>query len=177
MEKKVVALCSFAVLGMLFYLVSFLVIVTRRHPWLVAKKLRLGALLLSFGGFASGCIQNPQVMCYDPVPPNSLSVEQFNGTTDEVLISKLSNDTLQGTLTFRVGEKFSYSVSDINDAVLLQENLSAVDGSLDEDTEEFQIPVGQLLATGMYHLKFYSVSKDSIGESYAIAEFKLNIVE
>ncbi len=65
MKKEVLLAVVVIGLSLAFVVVSVLVWLCRGHPWLVRKKLRLGALLLALTGITSGCGSGDQSSnCY-----------------------------------------------------------------------------------------------------------------
>jgi hypothetical protein len=159
MERKLIAGISLGLLFIAFGIVSLLVIMTKRHPFFVGKKLRIGALILSISGVAVGC---STITCYAPVQTNNFYVDQTIAGSDSILIHKSVSDTITGTISERRGNTFSYALFDSSGNIVLKNNIQPIDGSFDEDIEEFKIGFGSSILPGKYNLNFYTVPKDSI---------------
>ena len=164
MEKKLITAAAFGLLCAVFALVSLLVILTKRHPFFVAKKLRLGALLISLSGAAAGC-STPTPTCYDPVGYNYIEVDQINTQNYSISLNRSVSDTVTGKIYSRRGTMFSYAVCNSADSIVSKDNIPPFDGAFDENTEEFKIGLDRTIPAGDYDLRFYQVSKDSIQNS------------
>ncbi|HON11017.1 MAG TPA: hypothetical protein PLE24_09135 [Chitinispirillaceae bacterium] len=155
-----------------FGLVSLLVILTRRHPSLVKSKLKLGAIILSLSGVASGCFTTT---CYALPPENQFAIDQVSGPGDTIIVTTPALDTISGKITHRNGDKFSYSVTDSLDNTIKKEDIFPLDGKYDENTEEFRIVLGEDFAPGNYKLRFYTASKDNIDRSDWNEQYNLRV--
>jgi hypothetical protein len=143
-----------------FGVISFLVFLTKRHPYFVSKKLRIGALILSLSGVTAGCAQI--VSCYLPAPSNIFYVDQSDTSNNEITINRTTTDTITGKIENRSGTAFSYMIIDSVNATVLKNDLTPADGVFDEAIEEFKIGLGHSLTPGNYNLRFYTSPKDSI---------------
>jgi len=159
MNRKIIVGISLGLLFLAFGLVSFLVVMTKRHPYFVEKKLRLGALILSISGSSVGCFTTT---CYVPAPTNNFHVDQAISSSDSIVIHKSISDTITGTISERSGNTFSYAVFDSANNIVIKDNIQPIDGNFDEDIEEFRICLGPAILQGRYELKFYNEPKDSI---------------
>jgi len=159
MDRKLVSGISLALLLGTFGLISLLVILTKRHPYFVKKKLRLGALILSLTGASVGCAT---VTCYSPALDNMFSIDQSDTQTGAFVVSRAAMDTITGKISERHGNSFSYRIIDAMDSTVLSDNISPEDGIYDEAVEEFKIGFGHSLQPGTYNLRFYRASKDSV---------------
>jgi len=163
MDHKAVTAMSVFFLFVAFGVVSLLVILTKRHPYFVSKKLRLGAVLLSLTCSSAACIgPGPLVSCYLPALQNQINVDQANSETGEIVLNRATSDTLSGEIRDRNGTSFSYAVLDSTDSLIKKDDITALDGAFDADSEAFKIGLGRSVAAGTYTLRFYSVPKDSI---------------
>lgn len=159
MNRKIIAGISLGSLFLAFALISLLVILTKRHPYFVGKKLRLGALILSISGASVGCF-TPS--CYLSAAPNNFHVDQAIVSSDSIVVHKSISDTITGTISERRGNTFSYVVFDSSNSIILKDNIQPIDGNFDEDIEAFKIGFGPAILPGRYDLKFYNEPKDSI---------------
>jgi hypothetical protein len=160
MERKIIAGIFLGFLFTAFGLVSLLVILTKRHPFFVSKKLRLGAMIISLSGITAGCI--PPSTCYVPAPDNVFQIDQADSQTKTIVVSRAVSDTITGRITDRNRDAFSFMILDSLDTIVMKNNISPVDGVFDEDIEEFKIGFGNSLLPGNYSLRFYTVPLDSI---------------
>jgi hypothetical protein len=159
MTRKIIAAIIFALLITGFVIVSFLVIISNRHPYIVEKKLKLGALLLSLSAVAVGCTE---ISCYVPALTDSFVIDQAIASSDSIVIKKSISDTITGKISERHSNTFSYAVFDTSDNIIFKENIYPIDGSFDEGIEEFKIDLGPAILPGKYDLRFYTEPQDSI---------------
>jgi hypothetical protein len=162
MDEKHAGPVFAALLGISFVVVSALVVVTRGHPYLVRRKLKIGALLLSISGVAAGC--GPTTTCYVPALDYAVSLDPTSGGSGGIVVDLAVSDTLQGTFENRSGTEFSYQLRDTN-GVVGSGDIYPADGVLDQPTERFRIVLGTSLAVGPYIIEFYAVNKDSINDA------------
>jgi hypothetical protein len=160
MDQKIVTSASVFFLFLAFGIISLLVILTRRHPYFVSRKLRLGAVLLSLTGSSVGCVA--PVSCYLPALHNVITIDQVNPQTSEIVLDRATSDTLTGSIRDRLGTAFSYAVFDSLDTLVKKDDIQALDGAFDADSEAFKIGFGHSVPAGDYTLRLYSVPKDSI---------------
>jgi hypothetical protein len=160
MERKIITGISLGLLFTAFGLISLLVILTKRHPYFVSKKLRLGAMIISLSGIAAGCL--PTTTCYVPAPDNVFQIDQADSQTGAIVVSKAVSDTITGRITARNRDAYSFMIVDSLDTIVMKNNISPVDSVFDEAIEEFKIGFGNSLVPGNYSLRFYAVPMDSI---------------
>jgi hypothetical protein len=172
MDRKIITTIALGFLFAGFVLISFLVIISKRHPWFVEKKLRLGALILSLSGAAIGCTT---ISCYSPAPSNRIYVDKGILSSDTILINNTGTDVITGNISNRSGETFSYAVLDSSDRIITKANFLPVDGTFNESTEEFSIKLNTSLSPGKYKLNFYEFPADSIESGYILRSYFLKI--
>jgi hypothetical protein len=180
MNRRMVTGLALGLLFAAFGIISILVIVTKRHPFMVDKKLRLGAMILTLSALTTGCRSvGPEITCYDPMPPNQIYIDQDDSLLDTITISLAANDTITGKIDLRAGELFSYIIADSSSgSVVIKNNLLPTDGTFDEQTEEFAISITPPMIPGQYLLRFYATSKDSIKQDdWDIRTFTLKVTE
>ena len=159
MNGKIVSSAGYGLVFLGFVLISGLVVLSRRHPYFVKKKLQLGALLISLSAAPFAC---NRVACYSPAPTNVFEVEQADDQDGEILLSRAASDTITGSIIRRVGEAFSYAILDSSEKVEQSGDISAADGAFDEPDEAFTIAVDPQVPSGRYDLRFYVGRMDSI---------------
>lgn len=137
-----------------------MVIITKRHPYFVGKKLRVGALLISLTGISLGC--TPITTCYMPIIGDKISIDQTDLQTGKIILNRSISDTLSGRIEERKGPTFSYAILDSTRSLKKKDDIFALDGIYDEPGEEFKILVDKSIIPGDYSLRFYTISKDSL---------------
>jgi hypothetical protein len=172
MDRKLITPIVLGFLFAGFGLISFLVIISKRHPWFVEKKLRLGALILTLSGAAIGCTT---ITCYSPAPSNMIDVDNGILSRDTILIKNIGTDAITGKISNRSGDTFSYAVLDSSDQIITKANILPVDGSFDESSEEFSIKLNTTCSPGKYTLNFYEFPADSIENGYILRSYSLKI--
>lgn len=159
MNRKIITILSLGFLFTAFGIISLLVVITKRHPYFVSKKLRIGALIISLSGLSIGC---PTNTCYSPAPGNVFQIDQADTKTSTIVINKSVSDSITGKISRRSGNTFSYIVADSSDSIIIKDDVTPIDGTFDEDTEEFLIRVGKTISPGKYELRFFATPKDSV---------------
>ncbi len=160
MNNKFYAPISIVGLFIIFGIVSFLVIITKRHPFWIHKKLKIGALLIYLTSASVGC---PIVSCYAQVVDYENIIDIDQQASENTIITDLAvSDTISGNISYRISEKFSFAIIDSLNTPIQTENLQAVDGSFDEDSEEFKFELSNKIVPGSYTLNFYNIEKNSV---------------
>ncbi len=159
-------------LSVLFVLASFALFLSKgKSKFWTAKKMKLGAIILSFTAVAS--TQQACVSCYDPIPPEFIYIENWNDT-----LNLNDSSILYGTIESRYSSQYSFKLqNDTIDSLIQVNNIFPDDGVYDEDSEEFTIQIDTSLQTGTYRLEFFDVNKEeqnSIG--YPISQYALTIL-
>ena len=161
MDKKIGSMVVLTSVFIAFGVVSSMVILSRRHPYFVEKKLRLGALLLSLGAFATGCRGGgPFATCYVTIPDDMISIDHPDHLSDTVSVQKSDSMFVAGTIEFRRADEFSYLLEDSIGNVLRTGKILPDDGVYDETIEQFRIELGQFIPVGTYTLKIFTVPPD-----------------
>ena len=174
MKRKLFAAISISLLFVVFGLISFLVILTKRHPFFVKSKLKIGALIISLSGAAAGCFTTT---CYSPVPDNYFQIDQYDSQIGMLLLNRAVSDTITGEIRARNNTAYSYTIRDSSYSIFAKDNLKPLDGVFDKSTEEFQIVVGNQIPSGDYNLTFYSAAVDSIDNAQIVDQFSLRITD
>lgn len=182
MNRKIVFGISLGLLFAAFGVISLLVIITRRHPYFVGAKLRLGALILSLSSAVVGCnttsCYSPVATCYDAVMTNEFDIDQMDLQTSSIIINKAITDTITGKVYDREGNTFTYTISDSSDSIILKGNILPADGAFDDSTETFKIGFGHAIPSGQYNLRFYAEPVDSIRNNAAYRQsFSLTVTD
>ena len=177
MEKKISTTVVLALVFVAFGAVSLLVVLSGRHPFLVEKKLRLGALLLSLGAVATGCRGiGPQVMCYETAPVNMIIIDGEDPESGTIPVERSESMVITGRIEFRETEEFSFLLKDSSAAIRSSGAVLPDDGAYDDSTELFHFELDRSLAIGWYELELYPASVDSIsGDSWPLRKYTLRI--
>jgi len=162
-----------------FLIISFLVIVTKGNPALIKRKLKLGALLLTFTLTQTGCDGLVTQTCYAPIPSEQIVFTDVQTDTSGIIIDLTKSQILKGTISYRTSNEFSYKIADSGNVIIQNGNISAYDGKFDSSTEPFEIKFNSNFKLGVYDIYFYKFSKekqDSLPNSY-IGRNKFKIIK
>lgn len=166
-----------AVLGLTlaFVLVSWLVRLSRGHPWLIRRKLRLGALLLGLTGAAAGCGEGGTATCYLPAPVDEIYFDsQFRGQ-DGLVLDLGQGSELSGDLNGRSDSAYSYQIL-VDGTEARRGAVVAADGAFDAVTELFRIPLTPAGLPAAGTLRVYRGAADAIADSRLICEQHLTVI-
>jgi len=150
-------------LVLLFAIVSVLVIITRgKNPYLVRKKLAIGAMMLSLSASAAGCTP-PWVSCYEPAD-DERNVISLVGLEDEgaFVFNQAEDQVVSLVIRYRAGDSFSFLLEDSEGNEVQRGDLQATDGVFDESTEELALAPSEDILPGDYSLYVYACSSDYI---------------
>lgn len=130
-----------------------------RHQKLLARKMKLGALLLSLNATTIGMSSCITTSCYDPPAENDIFLhnEQINPETD----------SLKCFVFGPFAENYSYQLTDNSGLEILKGALLSDDGIFDDSQETVTIDLPDTLANypGTYKLNVYqcSIAEQSTG--------------
>jgi len=170
MKVKIYSSMALLSLCIAFTFVSFLVMITNRNSYWVKKKLKIGALILSFSGMAVGC--QPQVTCYSPAVIEP-TIEFENPLTQnyEIVVDRDDGVVISGHIYRKDFSAFSYTIEDTNEHIIKTNDISADDGAFDDDSEAFSIALGEDIENGSYTFRLYLCHSSEIPESIPFQEF------
>lgn len=121
-----------------FLIVSGLVHLTRGNPWLIRRKLRLGALLLGVNGAAAGCGPDTFVTCYLPAPQNWIHFDAPFATDSGLVLDLSAGSALRGEIEEPTSTAYAFRLT-FEETELQRGDLVAVDGAFDESSEAFTL--------------------------------------
>lgn len=153
MDKKEFSV-SLLIIGLtiLFAAVSFALFLSRgKSKFFTAKKMKLGALILSLTMTAQSC--DLFITCYDEAEPDNNLYLYLQDTVN------LNDSTrfIKGEIYNRTSNSFSYKLSNReNESLSFTDNIRAEDGAYDEYNEEFTIELDTNLQLGDYLLQIYN---------------------
>lgn len=145
-----------------FVAVSALVRATGGNPWLIRRKLRIGAVLLGLTWSAGGCDKITGT-CYDPIPGEHLEIDAPFQVDSGYRLDLAAGHVLTGTVAFRTSDSFAFQLSDADGAEVRRGALTATDGAFDASVEAVSLDVGADLAPGEYELRCYGGDIDHGG--------------
>ena len=160
LKKELFIPLILAGLSLIFFIVCFLVFITRgNNSYFIKKKLKVGAMILALTAivYPESYSYAQTIKCYVKPPSNVFFLDQ-NKTEINIDLSK--SNILAGKINFRKGTVFSYKVTDEKDNVKQVDNIKALDDKFDEFEEAFQIKVSDYLPSGKYYIYFYSLKKE-----------------
>lgn len=158
MDKKYLVPVLFVGIGAAFLAVSLLLYFRGgKSARLTARKMRLGALLLTLGSFASCDGGGGETMCYVTVQLDQIEVK--NAFTGELVLDTDSSRTVEGSIYEMRQEHYSYAVYDNAAETMLSEAdiiYSYQEG--DSTAADFSFELDSSLVPGDYQLRFYNFS-------------------
>lgn len=145
-----------AVIGLTlaFTLVSWLVRLSGGHPWLIRRKLRLGAVLLGLTWSAAGCNGPGSVTCYLPALEDDVHFDAPFVSSAGLTLDLAAGSELTGEIFGPTSDVYAFQLLAADDTEVRRGDLVATDGAFDESEEAFRIvldPAG-LPATGTLRL-------------------------
>lgn len=170
MDKKWVGLFVFGGLAAAFVIVSALVVLSRRNPWFVAKKLRIGGMLL--GLTAMTTLTACPATCYMP----ALVIEEitFDSSVGKTItVDNVTNLQLNGTFSNRTESADCYFLRDEFNRLMGQGDIASLNGPRTTILESFKIPVDSNLSPGTYQLLIYRGSLSNL--SGMVEQFSLQL--
>lgn len=170
-KKEISTSLLFAGLSILFVFISFMVWLYRGESkyWL-SRKIKIGAALLTLTAFQHSC--RPTVSCYDPIPPNQISMQSDN---DTLLVNLSDSNILKGTVYDRTDTYYSFKLMK-EDTVKQESLIMADDGTFDEDTEEFTLEIEEETESGLYKFIVSSGNEANTDNHYDIRVYDLNVI-
>ncbi|MCP4548199.1 MAG: hypothetical protein GY835_17175 [bacterium] len=178
MSRRMIACAALAAIGIAFGCVSLLVYLSNGHPRLIARKLKLGAIILSLTAMlGTACTTPSRVTCYMPAPPDRVAVDPDAFVDNVIWLVLAESNEIAGTILDRDSSEFSFCLIDAEVSVIQEGELAAQDGAMDEAEEEFTIVIDPGTPVGGYALRFYSVPMAEIVIGNYIAEFPVEIRE
>ena len=159
-----------------FLLASWLVRLSRGHPWLIRRKLRLGALLLGLTWSAAGCDQGGTT-CYAPVfLDDVLFDDPFLGESGLVL-DLAAGSEMSGWINGRTSPAYAFQLAEEGGSELQRGDLAATDGAFDESAEAFRLTLDPSGLPAAAVLRLYRGPADAIATADCIYAASLSIVE
>ncbi len=168
-----------AVLTAAFLLVSWLVRLSRGNPWLLRRKLRLGAVLLGLTWAAAGCEGDGITgggTCYAPLPPSDeveFDARFYDGRGWVLDLAQGSEMT--GTLDYRTSAAYAFQLVATGGSEIQRGDLAASDGAFDESSEAFRLVLDPAGLPAEALLRIYKRPADAIDAASKIFEQPLTI--
>ena len=147
MNDKLIKMGILFGVAVAFGVVSIIVIATKgKSNYFIAKKLKLGAVIIGLTGTLSGCVPPT---CYAPISGSEIYLEEII-QTDKIVLS--------GTI-LRKFEEFDFSYRVVNEKnlneVIASGEIKPLDGELNSEEEKFEIKLNKELLNGRCRIIFY----------------------
>ena len=155
-----------------FVIISVLVAVTGgKNKYLIAKKLRLGAIIIGMTCMANGC--RPVVTCYDPAPmPVLTCTDSVNN--DGLIILHRGDRTINFDCQYLYYENVSYQISNDTDDLFSGDCVKSVTDS----TTSLLITTAGDMNLGTYKLKLFYLQAVELDEnSSPFSFFDIKVIE
>lgn len=154
--KNLISPLLIIVLSIAFITVAVGVYLTRgKSRFWISKKMLIGSVLLSLTSVINQSCTIFGTDCYDPAPPNEISMDNsdYSGTID---INIKTENKLTGILYDRNGEDFSFNITDtLNSDTLQIGRINPSDKEFNENTEDIFIELDSSLPINEYILNLY----------------------
>ncbi|MCK4665227.1 hypothetical protein KAU33_00660 [Candidatus Dependentiae bacterium] len=163
MKKEILISIYIGILSGLFFLVSFLLYLTKgKNSNFLDQKLKLGALIIAMTVTISCAPRHTP--CYEPVVINDFLITSdyrvhIENSHNRLPIVEAEKKVISGCISDRYGYEFSYILYDWNAKIIQSGDLKSSDGKFDETIEGFEIKLKKKLITGAYSINFYTVSE------------------
>jgi hypothetical protein len=169
MRTKELVIPILLLAGLAFVVVSVLLWLSfGRNRRLVAAKMKLGALLLSFSFFAS-CGQPPFTTCYEPAIENEINF------TDSMKYH--AGDTVAGNLYGPTFSYYSFCISDsTNQAIQQTGMMHAADGAFTEGTEDFWFVIDPGVPAGPKLLQLFGENEPQANREVFIWSYDIRVL-
>lgn len=136
-------------LGMVFIVLSVILVLTKGSDPVLRKKLRIGGLILALQGMAvQGAWPGPSRECYARAEPEFEAQEMIE-------VNLTENPAVEALVRFGWGESFSYAIYSQGRQLVQEGDLPAADGKMDAEEEKVIINLDPALfsAGGLYTLE------------------------
>jgi hypothetical protein len=172
-KKELTGIIVVAGLSLLFLTASIALYLTKgRSQYWTAKKMKLGALLLTISAATSLSSCGPDTTtCYETV----LMKDMITLQTDKNTVNLKSTNEIKGTINYRSSEIYSFNLTkDTIDTVYQKGLLIPEDGKFNDSTEFFTIKLDTGLIPGNYILKIYDQPLNKQTSSIAYYDLIIN---
>jgi hypothetical protein len=93
MKREIVIPVLISVLGLVFIIINIIVLVSRGNSWLIKRKLKVGAMILSLTGILA-CGSPQQPTCYQQPVTNDHADSIADAKKQDSLKQKLADDSI-----------------------------------------------------------------------------------
>lgn len=175
-KKELIIPISIIGLSITFAVITALLFFTKGNKSLIKRKLKIGAVLLGLTAVVNSCGPLP-VTCYDPIDPNNFSLSGEIYQNGKYVIDLSQSTIIPGKIHFREGYDFSFRITDSVKTEKQRNDIFALDGAYNEDTEDFEIPIDTNIAGGNYKLWLFDYAKgdqpDSLSNYHVNYDIKI----
>jgi hypothetical protein len=155
MNKKEIIIPFVAIGLVLAFVVVSLAVFTsngKSKKW-VARKMRIGALLLTLNAFTPGMAQEIEVTCYEPAPSIIMALQNNESSLS---FGKNSDKKVKSYIENGIGKDYSFCLVDEKNNKIQTGTITALDGEFNSYKENFEVLLDKNLKHGRYYLLFYS---------------------
>lgn len=174
MTKKELIIPVLLIFGsILFAAICVMVFATKGESkkW-IARKMKVGALLLTLNAAMPGSAQEIEVSCYDIAESDLLILK---GNKTELVFEQGEKLMVEAFIDYRISTEYTYWINDEKNKVLKQGQINALDGSFDKWKEEIKVEIENSFAAGTYFFSFFNVPIAEQKEELTIKKLKIVI--
>lgn len=186
MKDQLIIYLALIALCLAFAIVSLIVFLTNgKSSGMVARKLKLGALILTLtASLSSGCrgpVENDRDpwgggTCYLIALDDDMIIKNYEYSENGFEVCLTTSNVLECIIYQRIGQKYSFALTNEADNTIFQEgNIYPSDGTFDESKEEFKIYLSMGLKDGIYYIEFYNRNIEDLDGVGPQTRYKLNI--
>lgn len=171
MKKELYLPTIIVALTLVFGIICLMVYLSDGNAYWIKKKLKIGALLLTFTWFANSCEKGPfENTCYlPPMPDNSIWIKN---SSDSLVFSL--GDTLFLQVSNPTYPFFSYEILDKSLNSIQSDMLRKLNDSSNFSDYYFLVFKNEL-ASEKYKINFYGEEQDSVTLKNKISSYEFSI--
>ncbi len=172
-----------AILTLTFLLVSWLVRLSRGNPWLMRRKLRLGAILLGLTWAAAGCTpdptspeSDPRGTCYYPAPRDHVTFDLRFYSDHGLVLDLAQGSALTGTIEGHTANAYAFLLLDSGSREIQRGDVQPLDGAFDAAFEPFRLEIKPDRLPAAATLRICKGPAGTIDTAAAVYEWPLIII-
>jgi len=170
MKKELYIPLIILALTLVFGAICLMVYLSDGNAYWIKKKLKIGALLLTFTWVTSSCDKPPIVTCYDPMPPkNSIRIDNHG---DSLIYS--INDTMFVQILNPTYNYFSYDILNELEVSLKSGILQKQNDSLNYNNFHYLILTNEF-EPGNYKINFFGEADTIVTKKNKIKSYDFQI--
>lgn len=163
---------SLIIVSVAFVFISFLVVLTRgKNKYLISKKLRIGAIIISMTCLANGC--KPFVTCYEPAMDPVLNCTD-SVNSDGVIVVNKDDSEIDFTCMYMYYEYVSYVISKDSQTLFSGDCIK----TSTDTSQNLKVPFPRQMDTGIYKLQLYYLKASAlVEESSPFTVFDIKVID